>query len=36
MSKPPPEIWRKLVAEKEPWGSSDEKAKELKISDFGY
>ncbi|GMO51964.1 MAG: hypothetical protein Pg6C_17110 [Treponemataceae bacterium] len=33
--KTAPGKWRKLVAEKEPWGSSDEKAKELKLSDFG-
>jgi hypothetical protein len=30
-----PGKWRRLVAGKEPWDSSDEKAKELKISDFG-
>jgi hypothetical protein len=33
--KTAPGKWRRLVAEKEPWDSSDEKAKELKISDFG-
>jgi hypothetical protein len=30
-----PGKWRRLVAGKEPWDSNDEKAKELKISDFG-
>jgi hypothetical protein len=32
---PAPEDWRPLVEGKEHWDSSDEKAKELKISDFG-
>jgi hypothetical protein len=30
-----PGDWRPLVEGKEPWDSSDEKAKELKLSDFG-